>query len=112
MIDGAPQVHSLARDPNDHLVEVPSIARAWAAAPQISRDHGTELQHPAPHCFVGHVEPALGQEILNVAVAQGEPEVYPNRVLDDRRSEAMAAIGDLIHAGSLPYRVARRTQFP
>src|SRR5471032_2201298 len=101
MIDGAPQVHSLARDPNDHLVKVPSIARAWAAAPQISRDHGTEFQHPAPHCFVGHVEPALGQEILNVAVAQGKPEVYPNRVLDDRRREAMSAIREMHHAATL-----------
>ena len=94
MIDGAPQVHPLAGDPNDHLVKVPSIARAWTAAPQIARDHGTEFQHPAPHCFVGHVEPALGQEILDVAVAQGEPEVQPDRVLDDRRREAMSAIGD------------------
>ena len=68
MIDGAPQVHPLAGDPHDHLVQVPSIARAWTAPPQIAGDHGTELQHPAPHCFVGHVEPALGQEILDVAV--------------------------------------------
>ena len=28
MINGAPQVHVLAGDPNDHLVKVPSIARA------------------------------------------------------------------------------------
>jgi hypothetical protein len=33
-------------------------------------------------------------------------------VLDDRRREAMAAIGELIHAGSLPYPVALRTPFP
>jgi hypothetical protein len=62
MIDGAPQVHPLAGDPYDHLVEVPSLARMWAAAPQIARDHRTEFQHPTPHRFVGHVEPALGQE--------------------------------------------------
>ena len=61
MIDSAPQVHPLAGDPNDHLVKVPSITRAWTAALQIARDQGAEFQHPAPHCFVGHVEPALGQ---------------------------------------------------
>jgi hypothetical protein len=59
MIDGTPQVHPPAGDPNDHLVEMPSIIRAWAASPQISRDHRTEFQYPAQHCFVGHVEAAL-----------------------------------------------------
>jgi hypothetical protein len=112
MIDGAPQVHVLAGDPHDHLVEMPSIARPRAAAPQVTRDHGTEFQHPAPHCFVGHVEPALGQEVLNVAVAQGEPEVYPNRVLDDRRREAMSAIREMHHAELYPSRRSPRTLFP
>src|ERR1700752_3794471 len=27
VIDGAPSIHPLARDPDDHLVEMPSIAR-------------------------------------------------------------------------------------
>ncbi len=31
VIDGPPEVHSLAGDPNNHLVQVPSIARAGTA---------------------------------------------------------------------------------
>jgi hypothetical protein len=31
VIDGAPQIHPLARDPYYHLVEVPAIARSWTA---------------------------------------------------------------------------------
>jgi hypothetical protein len=27
MIDGAPEVHPLARDPDHHLVQMPSVAR-------------------------------------------------------------------------------------
>src|ERR1700676_1381247 len=85
-----------------------SIARPWAAPPQLSCDPGPEFQNPAPHRFIGNLQAALGQEILNVAVAQSESEIQPNRVLDNRRREAKAQIGQLLHAGSLPHQVARR----
>ena len=42
MVDGSPQKHPLARDPNHHLVEVPAIARPRAAPTQPSRDHRSE----------------------------------------------------------------------
>jgi hypothetical protein len=32
VVDGTPEIHPLAGDPNNHLVQVPSIARAGAAA--------------------------------------------------------------------------------
>src|SRR5713101_6460080 len=38
MIDRAPQVHMLAGDPDDHFVEMPSIARSRAAPPQSPSD--------------------------------------------------------------------------
>ena len=72
MIDSAPQVHPLAGDANDHLVEVPPIAREWAAPSQLSSDPGPEFQNPAPHRFIGNLQAALDEEFLNVAVAQGE----------------------------------------
>ena len=31
MVDGTPQIHPLTGDPHHHLVEVPAIARPWAA---------------------------------------------------------------------------------
>ena len=51
-----------------------------------------EFQHPAPHRFIGDVDPTLGQQFLDVAVAQGEAEIQPDRVLDDLRREAMAVV--------------------
>jgi hypothetical protein len=51
--------------------------------------------------FIGNLRAALGQEILNVAVAQCESEMRPDCVLDNRRREAVPAIGELIHGGSL-----------
>jgi len=107
------KVHPFASNPDHHLVEVPSIARAWAAPPQLSCDPGPEFQHPAPHRLIGNLQAALGEKFLNVAVAQGEPEIKPDRVLDDRRREAMPSVGELIHAGSLPHGLAHlETPFP
>ena len=61
VIDGAPQIHPFAGNPDHHLVEVPSIARAWAASPQLSGNLRAEFQNPAPHRFVGDIEPSLSQ---------------------------------------------------
>ena len=66
MVDGAPQVHPLPGDPNDHLVEVPSRPRPRAALPQLARDRRAEFQHPAPHRFIRDVVPTLGQQFLHV----------------------------------------------
>jgi|HubBroStandDraft_4_1064222.scaffolds.fasta_scaffold01312_4 hypothetical protein len=68
VIDGAPQVHPFG-DANYHLVEVPSIARARAGASEPAGKPGPELQNPPPHRFVGNLQPTLGQEFLDVAVA-------------------------------------------
>ena len=83
MIDGTPEIHPLAGDPHHHLVQMPSVARPRATPTQPSRDRGTEFQHPAPHRLVGDFEPSFGQQFLDIAVAQGEAEIQPNRVLDD-----------------------------
>src|SRR5207248_1717668 len=107
VIDGAPQVHPFAGDANHHLIEVPPVARSWAAPSKPAGEPGPELQNPPPHRFIGNLEASLGEEFLHVAVAQGEAKIKPDRVLDDRRREAMSAIGRLIHAAILPCRATR-----
>ena len=94
MVDGTPQVHMLARDPHDHFVEMPSVARSWAAPPQIASDHRSEFEHPTANALVGDVEPTLGKQLLDIAIAQGKTKVQPDGVLDDGRWEAMPAIED------------------
>src|SRR2546423_12300483 len=63
-----------AGDPDDHLVEMPAIARPRTAAPQPACDNRPEFQHPAAHRLVRDIEPALGDKLLHIAVAQGKPE--------------------------------------
>jgi hypothetical protein len=50
-----------------------------------------------PDGLVGEVEAALGQEFLDVAVAQGEPGIEPDGVPDHLGREAVAVIGDGLH---------------
>ena len=40
VVDGTPEVHPLAGDPNNHLVQLPSIARAGTALPQLRAIRG------------------------------------------------------------------------
>jgi hypothetical protein len=61
VIDGAPQVHPFAGNPDHHLVEVPSVARAWTGPSKPAGKPRSELQNPAPHRFIGYLQAALGQ---------------------------------------------------
>jgi hypothetical protein len=91
VVNGTPEVHALAADPDHHFVQVPSVARATAAPSKPSRDHRSKLQHPASDGLIGYVEPALGEEILDVSIAELETQVEPDSMLDDDRGKAVAA---------------------
>ena len=50
-----------------------------------------ELQHPSPNCLIGDVQPALGEQIFDIAEAEGEAKVQPYRMSDDVRRELVAS---------------------
>ena len=50
-----------------------------------------ELQHPSPDRLVGEVQPALGEQILDIAKAQREAKVEAHRVSDDVRRELVVS---------------------
>src|SRR4029077_11280489 len=101
VVDGTPQIHVLARDPHDHFVEMPAIARSRTAPSQTSSDRRSEFEHPTANALVGDVETALGKQLFDIAIAQREAKVQPHSVLDDDRRKTMPAIGDRSHARSL-----------
>ena len=82
VVDGAPEIDSLAGDPDHHLVKLPAIARPTTAQPQPSRNHRAEFRHPATDARVGEVEPTLCKQFLDITIAQGEAQVEPHRVLN------------------------------
>ena len=46
------------------------------------------------------LQPALGKQILDVAIAEGEANIKPNRVPDDRRRELVVGKRDRSHSPS------------
>src|SRR5450631_1340127 len=76
---------------------MPGRVRLWPALAQVGSDRRPEVVHPASNRLVGDREPAFREQILDVAEAQSEPEIKPNRVLDDLWREMVPAVTDLAH---------------
>src|ERR1019366_772450 len=79
------------------LIEMPDGVGLSPSSAQVRCDHRPEMVHPAAHGFIGHQDPTIRQQILDVAETQGEPDIKPDCLLDDFGREAVAAIGDLGH---------------
>ena len=62
----------------------------------------SEVVHPAAHGLVRDRDPALGEQILDVAKAEREPEIEPNRLMYDLRRESISGVADFPHAPRLP----------
>jgi hypothetical protein len=75
LIHCSPQVVMPAPDLDEDLVDVPSVAEAALPALERAAVAGAELQAPAANGLVRHLDPALGQEIFNVAETQAESGV-------------------------------------
>src|ERR1700731_3846135 len=112
VVDGTPQIHLLARDPDNHFVEMPAIARSRTAPSQAPSDRRSEFEHPTANALVGDVEATLGKQLFDVAIAEGEAKVQPHGVLNDDRRKTMPAIGDRSHARSRPNPSDPAARFP
>src|ERR671912_2295859 len=69
---------------------------------QVAGERRSELEHPAPDGLIGDFEPTLGQELLDISVAQCEPEIEPDGVSDDVGWNLVACVGDRLHPPILP----------
>jgi hypothetical protein len=63
--------------------------------------------HPASDCFVRNCNSALGEQILDVAKAEGETEIEPDRLVNDLRRKPISGVADFHHALWLPSRRRR-----
>jgi hypothetical protein len=75
LVHGSPQVVLDAIDPNEHFIQVPFVARAWPTTAQRIRVGLAELPGPPRDRLVRDDHAALGQQLFNIAVAEGEAEV-------------------------------------
>jgi class 3 adenylate cyclase len=91
VVDRSPEPESSAADQDSHLVEMPLRRRPMTPAAKFPGEQRPELQHPSPDCLIRDIQPALGQQILDVTEAEGEAKVQPHRVPDDVRRELVAS---------------------
>src|SRR6267142_7289616 len=93
-IDGAPQVNQPAIDCAKCLIKMPGRMRLGPAPSKISCDRRSEVFHPPAHRLVGDQDPAFGQQILDIAEAEGEPSIEPDGLLNDHGREAISDVAD------------------
>src|SRR6516165_3062058 len=77
LVDSTPQVMTFAIDCEKHLIEMPFVPWLGASTLQPIRIILPKLQTPLADGFMGDVDAALKQELLHVAIAQGEAIVEP-----------------------------------
>src|ERR1700720_712252 len=109
-IHGAPKIDHTAGDFQIDLVKMPDGVGLGSTFAQVRRDQGPEMIHPAPNGLVGDHNAAFRQQVFDVTEAQCEPEIEPDRLLDDLWRKAVAAIADFLH--SRGYRTASGTASP
>jgi hypothetical protein len=89
---------------------MPRRVRLGTAFAQVRCDHGPEMIDPAPNRLIRDQNPPLRQQIFDVAKAQSEPKIEPDRPLNDFRRKAISVIADFLHRSG--YRAARSIAIP
>ena len=92
LIHGTPQIMLNALDPDEHLIEVPLVARLRPLASQTIGKALTKFVAPAPHRLIGNDDTPLSQKQFHIAQAEAEHVVQPHGMADNLRGEAVAVV--------------------
>src|SRR2546425_4675466 len=82
---------------------------------QVLGNYWPEFKNPPTDRFIADHQSALSQKILDIPIAQREPEVEPDSMSDDVRWKSVAGVGDGLHLPHLtqaPARLAFKCSFP
>jgi hypothetical protein len=106
LIDRSPEGVFFSTDSEYDLVQMPCVAATRTVTTQFIRVGLPEFEVLLPYGFVGHNDPALCEQFLNIAITQREAEREPDSVTDNLRREAEPfVIGSrdvCFHAVSMP----------
>jgi hypothetical protein len=105
MIDRTPEMVLDASDPNEHLIQMPMIARLGSATLQSGGEGLSKLPAPASDRLLENHHTAFGQHQLDVPEAQAERVIQPDRMADDfgRKTVTMVRIRDTFHPATMPH---------
>src|SRR5215212_4370852 len=97
------EVVQLATDADEHLIQVPGVARPRSPSTELAGEVAAELEAPLSDALVGHGHAPLGEDQLHIPQAEAEHVIEPHRVADDLSREAMPGVGGGIgrHPASL-----------
>lgn len=96
-VDGAPHIHLPSSDRDHHFVEMPSIVGLGSDLAQVLGNYWPEFENPPTDRFIADHQAALGQEILDIPVAQGKPKVEPDSAPNDVGRKSVTGVGDGLH---------------
>ena len=98
-IRGAPEINHASIDLEIDLVQMPSSVGPWSTFAQTSSDLRSKVVDPTAHGLTGHDDPAFSQQIFDVSEAQSEPDIQPDRLLNDHGRKAVTGVADFGHRG-------------
>jgi hypothetical protein len=110
MVDGAPEIAELAVDLHERLIQMPTPLRIAthvrdALLSDLGSKHRTKPVPPKPDRLMADVDPALGQQILDVAQRQWVSHIHHHHQTDDLR-RAVKISERVAHRMELPWREA------
>src|SRR5262245_32200392 len=89
---GPPQVMTSATYGQEHLGQVPLVARPGPSTPELIGIGLAERAAPLPNGFKRDDHPASEQEFFHIAVAQAETDVQPDARADDLGWKAVVLV--------------------
>src|SRR5262249_27096003 len=92
LVDSAPQVMALAIDRQKDFIKMPFVSWLGASTLQLIGVVLPKFQTPLTDGFMGDVDAALEQELLHVAITQGEAVVEPDAMADNFAGEAVVFV--------------------
>ncbi len=82
LVHGSPQIMNLAIDLDEHLIEVPLVARTRTSTAQFISEGLTELSAPFTDRFIGERHATHSHDLFDISVAESEAEVKPHCVAE------------------------------
>ena len=92
LVNGSPKIMTFPSDGDEQLVHVPDVPEPTLSPPQSAGVLGSKLSAPESNGFVEYSDAPLREKVFDIAKAQSEPMVQPNRVADDLGWEAVTSI--------------------
>ena len=105
LVDGAPEVLTLATNRHEEFVEMPRVADRPGPMPEPPGVREAEGLAPVPNGFVRDGDAAVREEVFDIAEAQGEAVVEPDGVADDGGRKSVARIAAEVNSARSPLKL-------